>query len=137
MKIFGKEKEEKATAVDAVQEAAKALVNEYSDLKGKEYEMKKRRDEIVLALKELADANQKWKGKTARFNQYAVERKEVKSLLVPAQMSIEDFSNLDELGYVKRELDKTKILKSLSEDPVFEHLNFEVEIKESFVIKGF
>lgn len=138
MRIFGKsQKNENTLAADAMQKAVEELAKEYSELKGKEYQMKKRREEIEGILKQLADVNRVWKGNTARFNQYALERKEVKNLLLPAQMSVEDFEALESLGYVKRELDKAKILKNLGEDPVFEQYGFEVEIKERLALKGF
>jgi hypothetical protein len=136
MEIFKKKKVDEV-AKDVVQASAELLFKEYSELKGKEYEMKKRRDEIVESIKELADANEKWEGKTARFNQYALEKKHEQKLVLPINFPEELFHELNQHGYVKYELDKSKILKELPKEEFLQTFDFEIEIKESYVPKGF
>lgn len=119
--------------LDAHLQQAEMLFMEYSEMKKREVLCKNRRDEITKELQNLADSNQMWVGKTARFNQYALQRKTTEVLVMPKELNLEEFPE----EYLKADLNKKKILSELRDNEELQNLGFEIEIKASYVPKGF
>lgn len=134
MALF-KKKEEAPASISPADEKAQALFQEYTALKGQEYEVKARMKEVIESLKTLADRTKAWKGKTARFGQYVLQKKETKALVLPDCLDLEDTRLQD---YLVTELDKKAALNALmAGDEDLKALGFEVEVKESYTPRAF